>query len=101
MTKIEILTNDTTQSNTSGYWKNTVEHTKSVIEETWRNESILEELVDMVISINWSSDTESTECEDSDSTLSPLYTCPICINLKIDLKSNYRNILFYFQVNKN
>ena len=71
MTEVEKLTNEAMQMITGEDWKKVVEHTKSIIEDAWKNEGIVEQQVEnLIISVNCSSDSESVESEDSDSTLS-------------------------------
>ena len=74
MTEIEKLTTKGIQMITGEDWKKVVEHTKSIIEDAWKNEDTMEQQVeDLIISLNCSSDSESVESEDSDSTLSGVH----------------------------
>ena len=57
MTEVEKLTNEAIQMITGEDWKKVVEHTKSVIEDAWKNEGIVEQQVEnLIISVNCSRD---------------------------------------------
>jgi len=67
---IEKLIHESFINLDNNLWNSCIEHTHKVEEDFWRNDILIDNIIDdLIIDINSDSDTESDSCDSSDSDL--------------------------------
>lgn len=88
--QVKKLTTEAVANVTSENWQKVILHTKDVIEEAWKREGILEDIIDeMIISLGSSLDNSESSLEESDIDLNwPLDADPIGIECVYSLSES-------------